>query len=204
VIDIMVGVAGIACAATIPVAAGILSLVYPLPSRRKNVVFSSFLMGNPAATIIGGLSSGALASYCSWKATFISLGILYALVAVISWAVIPDVAESQPEFKTVEVQRADIIHSFVLVSKKHSGAGAALLRFDWTGLLLLLAGVLLFTVALTIGPEGTQPWKTPTVILLLSLGLLFLGCFMVWENSTKTPMIPPAIWEDWGVILVCV
>ncbi|KAI1845126.1 hypothetical protein JX266_008673 [Neoarthrinium moseri] len=202
VIDIMSGLAGVASAATIPIAVGLLSLVYPVPSRRKNIVFSSFLMGNPAATIIGGLGTGALASTFNWKATFIFLGILYALITVLSWVVVPNVSESRATPKPKDVPQSDIIDSLVLVSRDSPGFGAVFQRFDWLGLFLLLTGFVMFTVALTIGPEGTQPWKTPAVILLLTLGLLFLGCFVMWENSTQTPMVPPAVWENGKVILI--
>ncbi|KAI0134520.1 major facilitator superfamily domain-containing protein [Xylariales sp. AK1849] len=202
VVDLMSGLAGIACAATIPVSVGILSLAYPIPSRRKNIVFSSFLMGNPAATIIGGLSSGALASSFNWKATFIFLGILYALITFLGWLVVPNVTESTPHFKAHEVHHFSVAKSFIPVSNESSSIAAAVLQFDWIGLILLVTGVLMFTVALTIGPEGTQPWKTPTVILLLTLGLLFLGCFILWEGSTSTPMIPTEIWDNWNVIMI--
>jgi hypothetical protein len=79
---------------------------------------------------------------------------------------------------------------------------ATLLHFDWAGLSLLVTGVLLFTVSLTIGPEGPEPWKTPAVILLLTLGLLFLGCFILWQNVSKSPVVPPEIWKNWTVTLV--
>ncbi|KAK8138803.1 MFS-type transporter protein [Apiospora sp. TS-2023a] len=91
VLDILAGLAGVACAATIPAAVGILSLVYPRASRRKNIVFSSFLMGNPAATVIGGLVSGELASVYDWRAPFIFLAALYAFIAVLGWAFVPDI-----------------------------------------------------------------------------------------------------------------
>ncbi|KAH7026250.1 major facilitator superfamily domain-containing protein [Microdochium trichocladiopsis] len=79
-LDILSGLAGVACAANIPIAVGILSLAYSVPSRRKNMAFSSFLTGTPAATIIGGLGSGGLAQKLSWKAPFVCLAVLYAAI----------------------------------------------------------------------------------------------------------------------------
>ncbi|OTB09935.1 hypothetical protein K445DRAFT_71242, partial [Daldinia sp. EC12] len=184
VLDIISGLTGIACAANVPIAVGILSLVYPTPSRRKNIVFSSFLMGTPAATIIGGLGSGALALEISWKAPFIALAALYAVVSGLACVFVPNVSEPETEEKTERKPK--------------------LLQFDWLGLFLLVTGLLLFTVALTIGPQGPEPWKTPTVILLLTLGVLSLGCFLLWENVTQTPMIPPSIWENLTVTLVII
>lgn len=204
VVDIMSGLAGLACAATIPAAVGILSIVYPEPSRRKNIVFSSFLMGNPAATILGGLGTGSVATIFNWKATFIFLSIMYALITVLSWWLVPNVSESRSEVNTHGSQYTDMISSFVLVSKTSPSFGLVLQKFDWIGLLLLVTGVTMFTVALTIGPEGPQPWRTPTVILLLILGLLFIGGFIMWESATSTPMIPPVIWENISVVLVSI
>ncbi|OTB08967.1 hypothetical protein M426DRAFT_260280 [Hypoxylon sp. CI-4A] len=103
VLDILSGLTGIACAANLPLAVGILSLVYPTPSRRKNVVFSSFLMGTPAATIIGGLGSGALALKLGWKAPFIVLVGFYALVYGLSWIFVPSIAEPESDHDESEV-----------------------------------------------------------------------------------------------------
>ncbi|KAI1657352.1 MFS general substrate transporter [Daldinia decipiens] len=203
VLDIISGLTGIACAANVPIAVGILSLVYPTPSRRKNVVFSSFLMGTPAATIIGGLGSGALALEISWKAPFIALAALYAAVSGLACVFVPNVSEPEPE-KETEVRIIAEPEAFPILSIEAPKEKSKLLQFDWLGLFLLVTGLLLFTIALSIGPQGPEPWKTPTVILLLTLGVLSLGCFLLWENITKTPMIPPSIWENLTVTLVII
>lgn len=192
VLDFVSSLAGIASAANIPFAVGILSLTYPNPSRRKNIVFSSFLMGTPAATIIGGLCSGGLAQRVSWRAPFVCLSVLYAIVSILAWAYVPDISEPEERYDKAEVQPLTERDTYPLVQDQ-TQKRFALRRFDWLGLFLLVSGVLLFTIALTIGPQGPEPWKTPTVILLLTLGILFLGCFTLWENVTKTPMIPPSI-----------
>ncbi|KAI3326275.1 MFS general substrate transporter [Xylariaceae sp. AK1471] len=204
VLDVLSGLTGVACAANIPIALGILSLVYPENSRRRNMVFSSFFMGTPAATIVGGLGSGSLALKVSWKAPFIALGGLFGIISVLIWAFVPDVPEPEivlqkSELRIMEDRNAPQV--FVLGAPKRI---TTILQFDWSGLALLVTGVLLFTVSLTIGPEGPEPWKTPTVILLLTLGLLFLGCFVLWQNVSKTPMIPPSIWNNWSVTLVVI
>ncbi|CAJ2502632.1 Uu.00g100260.m01.CDS01 [Anthostomella pinea] len=200
VLDIISGLTGLACAANIPIAVGILSLVYPVSSRRKNLVFSSFLMGTPAATIIGGLGSGALELQLSWKAPFVALGALYAIVSALAWAFVPKVSEPEDSYEKPELELLTEPHSplIILDLKRPS----ELLHFDWLGLILLIAGILLLTVSLTIGPEGPEPWKTPTVIFLLILGALSLGLFILWETVTKSPMIPPSIWDNWNVTLV--
>ncbi|KAH9892244.1 MFS general substrate transporter [Xylariomycetidae sp. FL2044] len=207
VLDVLSGLTGAACAANVPVAVGILSLMYPVSSRRKNLVFSSFLMGTPVATIVGGLGSGALALKLSWKAPFICLAGLYAVVSALAWVFVPNVQEPEttPREEKPQIHILTERHSLPALSigpprRKKS----ALLQFDWLGTFLIVTGVLLFTVSLSIGPEGPEFWKTPTVIMLLTLGMLLLGCFVLWENVTSTPMIPPAIWKDWSfTLMVC-
>ena len=217
ILDFVSSLAGVASAANIPFAVGILSLAYPQSSRRKNLVFSSFLMGTPAATIIGGLGSGGLALRISWRAPFVCLSALYAAISILAWVFIPDVPD--PRDHRGEPERYGKAEGRAGRRRRGAPGGAtamaplvslpvetrprsALRRFDWSGLALLTVGMLLFTVALTLGPQGPEPWKTPAVILLLTMGILFLGCFILWENVTGTPMIPPSIWENRSVTLV--
>ncbi|TGJ80972.1 hypothetical protein E0Z10_g7796 [Xylaria hypoxylon] len=204
VLDVLSGLTGVACAANVPIALGILSLVYPENSRRRNMVFSSFFMGTPAATIIGGLGSGGLALKISWKAPFVALGGLFAIISVLTWAFVPNVPEPEIRLQKSELRITTDRNAPQVVMLGAPKRLTTILQFDWAGLALLITGVLLFTVSLTIGPEGPEPWKTPTVILLLTLGLLFLGCFILWQNVSKRPMIPPSIWNNWSVTLVVV
>ncbi|KAI1140544.1 MFS general substrate transporter [Hypoxylon sp. FL0543] len=185
VLDVISGLTGIACAANVPIAVGILSLLYPTASRRKNMVFSSFLMGTPTATIIGGLGSGALTMTMSWKAPFIALAALYAVISGLAWVFVPNVPEPE-RIDDTEVCIINEPESFPMLSIEMPKRKSPFLRFDWLGLFLLVTGLLLFTVALTIGPQGPESWKTPTVILLLTLGVLSLGCFLLWENENLT------------------
>lgn len=202
VLDVLSGLTGVACAANIPIALGILSLVYPENSRRRNMVFSSFFMGTPAATIIGGLGSGGLALKFGWKAPFIALGGLFAIISVLAWAFVPNVPGPEIILQKSELRVKTGYNAQQIVTLGAPTRMTAILHFDWAGLALLIIGVLLFTVSLTIGPEGPEPWKTPTVILLLTLGILLLGCFILWQGVSRSPMIPPSIWNNWSVTLV--
>ncbi|KAI1270621.1 major facilitator superfamily domain-containing protein [Xylariaceae sp. FL1019] len=204
ILDTLSGLTGIACAANIPIALGILSLVYPETSRRRNIVFSSFFMGTPAATIVGGLGSGGFAVTFGWKAPFIALAGLYAIVSILTWVLVPNISEPDVMMEKSELSVLSAPDASHIVMLSAPGRLVTVLQFDWLGLFLLIAGALLFTVALTIGPEGPQPWKTPTVILLLTMGVLFIGCFVLWQGVSKNPMIPPSIWESWSVTLVVV
>ncbi|KAK7908219.1 MFS drug transporter [Apiospora marii] len=180
VLNVLTGLAGVACAATIPAAVGILSLVYPRASRRKNIVFSSFLMGNPAATVIGGLVSGELASDYDWKPPFVFLAALYAFITVLGSIFVPNVAPGNSPDSMTTTPTGWSYASYPLMpgtKTRPTTLWLCLDKFDWLGTFLLLAGTLLCTVASTIGPG--QSWETPTVICLLFLGSTFLGCFVV-------------------------
>ncbi|KAI2630036.1 major facilitator superfamily domain-containing protein [Xylaria nigripes] len=204
VLDILSGLTGIACAANIPIALGILSLVYSDNSRRRNLVFSSFFMGTPAATIIGSLGSGGLALKLGWRAPFIALGGIFAIISILAWAFVPNVSEPETSLQKSELRITTDGSAPQLIMLSPPKRITKILQFDWGGLALLVIGVLLFTISLTIGPEGPEPWKTPTVILLLTLGLLFLGSFILWQNVAKSPMIPPSIWDSWSITLVVI
>ncbi|KAI1087362.1 MFS general substrate transporter [Rostrohypoxylon terebratum] len=204
VLDVISGLTGIACAANVPIAVGILSLVYPEPCLRKNLVFSSFLMGTPAATIIGGLGSGALALQFSWKAPFIALAILYAAICALAFFFIPSIQQPESVQETDEVPIIAETEVSPLLAIEPPKRKSPFLEFDWVGLFLLVLGLVLFAVALTIGPQGPEPWKTPTVILLLTLGVLSLGCFILWEKVTQKPMVPSPIWENLTITLMMV
>ncbi|KAI1331821.1 major facilitator superfamily domain-containing protein [Xylariaceae sp. FL0255] len=204
VLDVLSGLTGIACAANIPTALGILSLVYPESSRRRNMVFSSFFMGTPTATIIGGLGSGALSLKLGWKAPFIGLAALYALVCGLTWWLVPNVPEPEVNFQKSDLDILTDPHAPQVIELGPISRLTALLQFDWVGMVLLVTGILLFTVSLTIGPEGPEPWKTPTVICLLTFGVLSLGCFVLWQGVAKKPMIPSSVWKNWSVILVII
>ncbi|KAK6864307.1 hypothetical protein PG995_000835 [Apiospora arundinis] len=175
VLDVMAGLAGAACAANIPAAVGLLSLVYPHASRRKNIAFSSFLMGSPAATILGGLVSGELASAYGWKTPFAFLAALYAAITILSWIFVPNVprvpcsssSNTSPGFAIEIPARTSSLDPFLpAFRQRKSNIWSPLVKFDWAGALLLLAGTLLFA-----------------------------------ENATKTPMLPHDIWEDWNLVM---
>ncbi|KAK8026995.1 hypothetical protein PG991_004051 [Apiospora marii] len=185
VLNVLTGLAGVACAATIPAAVGILSLVYPRASRRKNIVFSSFLMGNPAATVIGGLVSGELASDYDWKPPFVFLAALYAFITVLGSIFVPNVAPGNSPDSMTTTPTGWSYASYPLMpgtKTRPTTLWLCLDKFDWLGTFLLLAGTLLCTVASTIGPG--QSWETPT------------------EKTTKTPMVPQDVWESWNIIMI--
>ncbi|KAK8089265.1 hypothetical protein PG997_004226 [Apiospora hydei] len=184
VLDVMAGLVGVACAATIPAAVGILSLVYPRASRRKNIVFSSFLMGNPAATIIGGLVSGKLASTHGWKAPFLFLAALYASITVLGWIFVPNVVPgNSTDFLATKPTRYSNSSdpSIFGIGRKSSTTWSPLVKFDWTGTCLLLAGTLLFAENATKTPMiPREVWENRNLIMI---NLSTLSCSIAFYSG---------------------
>lgn len=93
VLDIILGVAGLACAAHIPIMSSILASIYAYPSTRRHCVMMSFLAGGNAFSVVfGGVGSGLvnMAIGGDWRGSFVYIAILYALIAVVAALVIPN------------------------------------------------------------------------------------------------------------------
>lgn len=128
--DIMCGVLGISSAMAVPPAIGILGAAYSVPSRRKNWAFACFSAGNPLGFAIGSIVSGVAARIFDWRAGFIFLAIVWAVLAVASFWVVPSVEAFEP-------------------APLGARAKAALTTFDSLGTVLTILGVGIFTAALT-------------------------------------------------------
>lgn len=93
VLDVLLGVAGLACAAHIPIMSSLLTSIYVVPSTRRHCVFTFFLAGGNAFSVIfGGLGSGLVdtAMEGDWRGSFVYVAILYAITAVVGAVVIPN------------------------------------------------------------------------------------------------------------------
>lgn len=123
------GVLGLFTAMVVPPAIGILGAAYAAPSRRKNAAFSAFSAGNPLGFVFGTILCGIAAQLSSWRAAFVMLAIIWAvLTALAVWAV-PDVES---------FDRAPLRDRL-----------GALRQFDYVGTVLTIFGTGMFTAALT-------------------------------------------------------
>lgn len=101
VLDTILGVAGLACAAHVPITSSILTSIYPVPSTRRHCVFTFFLAGgNAFAVVLGSLGSGLVNVSLDgdWRASFIYIATLYALVSIVSALVIPNIPRHYPNY----------------------------------------------------------------------------------------------------------
>lgn len=102
-LDILNGFIGLASAAAVPSILGIMGASYEKPSRRKSntttlfillgryangnldYVFAIFGSGNPLGFIFGAIIAGIATQYANWRTTYWVLGVMYAVVTVISF-----------------------------------------------------------------------------------------------------------------------
>jgi MFS family permease len=128
--NILCGVLGLASAMVVPPSIGILGAAYSLPSKRKNWAFACFSAGNPLGFAVGSLATGVAARIFDWRAGFILLAIIWAILFVASFWVIPSVEAFEPEPFLARLKRA-------------------LKTFDSFGTVLTVLGVGMLTAGLT-------------------------------------------------------
>lgn len=206
VFDIMLGVAGLASAAHIPIMSSILASIYTSPSTRRQCVFTLFLAGgNAFAVLFGGLGSGLVDTALNgdWRASFIYIAALFGAVVVASIFVIPKLPQDESLFPDQSQQEDQLPLLSHPTEKSHSQArdwSSVVRSVDWLGLFLLLCGVCLFTIATTLAPE--LGWRSPFVVLPLTGGGGAFGLFGWWTKRSKRPLIPESIWRDTSLLFV--
>ncbi|KAK3939888.1 major facilitator superfamily domain-containing protein [Diplogelasinospora grovesii] len=185
--DVVCGVLGVSSAMVVPPAIGIMGAAYERPSKRKNLAFSAFSAGNPLGFVFGSILSGVVTKLANtWRAAFIMLAILWAIFAVLAIWTIPKV-EAYPPGEPFRKRLKTFAKTF-----------------DSVGTVLTIFGTGLLTAAITLGP--TDGWKTPTVLVMLIVGVLLLVVFVFWERVYPHPLMPPHIWKDRNftfIILAC-
>ena len=164
---------GLTCASAIPPAVGILGSLYPQGCKRKNYVFACFSAGNPLGFVFGTISSGIAAQIFNWRASLWFLAIVYIVASIVAYfSTPPDNSDKLPLTRQT------------------------FQKFDVVGTLLTIAGVGLFTCALSLGGNAPQGWKTPYVLVLLILGVVLVTLFILWEIKYPYPLMPMRIWRD--------
>ncbi|KAI0915027.1 MFS general substrate transporter [Ustulina deusta] len=179
---IVCGVLGIPAAMVVPPAIGILGAAYAMPSKRKNVAFSSFSAGNPLGFVFGTILCGIATHLFNWRAAFILLSIIWAVFTIFAFWAVPNVETFE---RTPLRQRL-----------------GALRQFDYVGTVLTILGTGMFSAGLTLGPQ--DGWSRVHVIVLIVVGILLLVVFIFWERVFPTPLMPPHIWKDRNFSLIII
>jgi hypothetical protein len=80
---------------------------------------------------------------------------------------------------------------------------------DWIGAFLFTSGLLLLLIGLSEGVS--QGWKTPFVIAILAVSVVFLGSFIFWqknlEQKSAEPLMRVSIFKNgrfsFAMVIVC-
>lgn len=172
-LDVLCGVIGIFSASAIPPAVGILGIAYSKPSKRKNAAFACFSAGNPLGYLFGTIFGGLATNLFNWRASFWLVAIIFLVFTIIG-------------FFTIPKDWTD----------KESLNWTAVKRFDLLGTGLTIAGIGMFSAALSLGATAERGWSTSYVIALLVIGVVLLVAFVPWENFYMYPLVPMGIWKD--------
>ncbi|PSN70673.1 major facilitator superfamily MFS-1 [Corynespora cassiicola Philippines] len=178
-LDILNGILGIFSASAVPPAQGMLGTIYASPSPRKNKAFGCFSAGNPLGFVFGTILSGLFVQVWDWRAGFWLLAVVYAGITCVAWFTVPGDGEQG-------------------VGTKRRGEGVleTVKRLDLPGTAMTILGIGMFCAALSLGGDAEDGWKTPYVLVLLILGILIMGAFVVWEMKYPYAMIDMKIWKD--------
>lgn len=208
-LDVMLGIAGVMAAAQIPVMSGLLTSMYAVPSIRLHFIFTVLLAGgNSVAVVFGGIGSGLVATSAnSWRASFVYIAVLFAIVLVLAALTIPDLPKDKPYSASMD-QCPDEQHALLGIervgaAKKHpikADYKSMVKSIDWLGLLFLLTGVGCFSVGLTQAPE--DDWQSPWIVVMFIYSAMCVFGFYFWESYTDTPMVPRVIWQNCSLLLV--
>ena len=81
---------------------------------------------------------------------------------------------------------------------------AGLRCIDWTGVLLMVGGTLMFLFGLEFGGVN-YPWSSPTVICLIVFGVVawVLAMLNEWKLA-KYPIIPVRLFRNWHNVILLI
>lgn len=172
-LDVLTGVMGLFSASAVPAASGILGVAYEKPSKRKNAAFACFSAGNPLGFVFGTIFGGIAADIFNWRASFWLVAIIFLAFTILGIFTVPkDWTDKEPwNLKTVK-------------------------KFDLMGTLLTVAGIGMFSAAISLGDTAPQGWTTGYVLALLIVGIFLMIGFVFWEMWYKYPLVPMSIWRD--------
>ncbi|TPX38059.1 hypothetical protein SmJEL517_g00297 [Synchytrium microbalum] len=166
---------GVATAATVPAANGILGAYFVTPKAR-NIAISIYGCTAPASFAVAIFLGGILVvSSVGWRFVFYVQAILSGILLLLG--------------------------IFVLPADK-AGMTFDMKSFDSVGAALITVTVILFNFALTSAPGSG--WLTPSVIACLILAILLLVGFILWEKRVSNPLVPVEVWQAMDVIVIIV
>ncbi|KAG7444587.1 putative efflux transporter [Guyanagaster necrorhizus] len=171
-LDILRAFQGIGAAATIPASIGILAHAFP-PSRARSIAFATFAAGAPLGGAFGLAIGGVLTQLTkrSWRSPF------YLSAGVCAASFVMGLVVIDADLPSTETDQ----------------------RIDWIGGFLVTVGLVLIVFVLSQGEVAPQQWKTPYIIALLIVGVIFVAAFLYWqyhlEKQLDDPSVPKTKWN---------
>ncbi|TVY46239.1 putative MFS-type transporter [Lachnellula occidentalis] len=167
---------GLAAAATIPSAIGILGYTIP-PGRVKNYSFAFYSGGAPVGQAMGNIVGGIISQYTSWKVVLFVIAGASCIIGVTAIFAIP----KEPG------------------RKEHPENSPRASGVDWIGAFLFTSGTLLLIISLSEG--ASQGWKSGFVIGILITSVVFLLAFIYWQHyletkAVKEPLMPVSTFKN--------
>ncbi|TVY41815.1 putative MFS-type transporter [Lachnellula subtilissima] len=167
---------GLAAAATIPSAIGILGYTIP-PGRVKNYSFAFYSGGAPLGQAMGNIIGGIISQYTSWKVVLFVIAGASCIIGVTAIFAIP----KEPG------------------RKEHPEDSPRASGVDWIGAFLFTSGTLLLIISLSEG--ASQGWKSGFVIGILIASVILLLAFVYWQHyleskTVKEPLMPVSTFKN--------
>ncbi|KAK7451311.1 hypothetical protein VKT23_012652 [Stygiomarasmius scandens] len=164
-LNILRGLQGVGCAATIPASLGTLARAFP-PGRARDIAFATFAAGAPIGGVFGNMFGALTTEFTSrsWRSAF------YLSCGIVLLSVIGAIAFFDTDEPATDTDR----------------------RVDWIGSFLVTSGLVLIVFVLAQGEIAPNKWATPYIIALLIVGVLLLSGFIFWQYhleriQSKTP-----------------
>ena len=177
-------VQGLAGGIFVPAVTAFIQLLFPGPVRGRAFAIMGAVIGVSSALgpIVGGLIIQAFGETSGWRLVF---GV------------------------NLPIGVATLVAAALLLPGRHEGADRAPAGIDWTGLLLLSAGLVAVLVPLIEGQDNGWPLWT---YLTMGAGVVLLVVFALWEiaytRRGKNPLVPPRLFSHpsftGGVVLALV
>ncbi|KAH9031333.1 efflux transporter [Lactarius pseudohatsudake] len=170
-LDILRGIQGLGSAALIPASVGILAKAFP-PGPSRPIAFSIYSAGAAIGGVLSYTSGSVLTQLT--KPTWRSPMFLFAGVSF-AWMMLGLFAFEEDKPSTEEDKRV-----------------------DWIGAALITAGLVLIVFVLSDLPSARKGWKSPYIISLFVVGVLFVLLFISWqyylERRLENPDLPRTRW----------
>ena len=174
--DVCRALQGVGPAMMVPNSLALLGRTYP-PGRRKEMIFSLYGATAPNGFIIGAAFGSLLAQFAWWPWEFWIMAIACCLLGLMAILVVPSTgANDQSPSKGT---------------------------FDTWGAISGVSGLVLFNVAWNQAP--IVGWDQAYIIVLLILGIAFMGLFFFVESRVDHPLVPiNAMSGKAGFVLGCI